>query len=76
MLFIGLSIIVYFIMASNCSTAFVKCPDCDYISKSTGGLAVHHQKYIILMPHTTSKLYILIASFLKGNRYTVVFAMS
>ncbi len=31
-------------MASNCSVAFVKCPDCEYISKSTGGLAVHRSK--------------------------------
>ena len=59
MLFIGLSIIVYVIMASNCSTAFVKCPDCDYISKSTGGLAVYRSKiHNINAPHNIKTLYI------------------
>ncbi len=46
-------------MSSNCSTAFVKCLDCDYISKSTGGLAVHRSKiHNINVPHNIKTLYI------------------
>ena len=56
---IYINFIVYIIMSTNCPIAFVKCPDCEYISKSTGGLAVHRSKiHNINIPNDIDTLYI------------------
>ncbi len=51
---------------------FIKCPDCDFISLSQGGLGVHHSK----RHNIRSNLCTLNVFSLKGNLSIVVYVMS